>query len=145
MLTDLAARVARIEAKLWPPDTDPTPGQPLAAPTMAEYGGVWPVGKRLSDGGKVWVNKAGVPLTTAPSGFPGTPGQWAHLFIEVTTGEDPGPGGGDTPPEWSASATYKVGDRVTRGGIVYECLVGHGPEYQGTWGPPQASVWKVIG
>ena len=46
---------------------------------------------------------------------------------------------------WSASAAYAVGDRCTRNGRLYECIVGHGPEYAGTWGPPAAGVWKDIG
>ena len=37
------------------------------------------------------------------------------------------------------------GDRCTRGGRLYECLVAHGAEYAGTWGPPQATVWKDLG
>ena len=78
-LTDLAERVARIEAHLWPAPPDPT------------------------------------------------------------TPDDP------TVAAWSASARYEVGDRCTRGGRLYECLVAHGAEYTGTWGPPQASVWTDIG
>lgn len=41
-------------------------------------------------------------------------------------------------------ATYKVGDRVTRGGVTYRCLVAHGAAYGGTWGPPLPSVWAVV-
>ncbi len=47
-------------------------------------------------------------------------------------------------PAWSATATYKVGDRVTRGGVTYQCLVAHGAEYAGTWGPPLPSVWAIV-
>ena len=52
---------------------------------------------------------------------------------------------GWTVAAWSASARYEVGDRCTRGGRLYECLVAHGAEYAGTWGPPQASVWTDLG
>ena len=45
---------------------------------------------------------------------------------------------------WSATATYAVGDKVTRGGITYRCLVAHGAAYVGTWGPSLASVWAVV-
>ena len=140
-LDDLDARLERIEAHLWPPDPDPTPG--TAAPTWADHGGIWPAGQLLADGGKVWRNVAGVPLTTPPSGFPGTPAQWNHPFVQVAAAEpEPEP---PAAPAWSATATYKVGDVVERGGTLYRCLVAHGPEYQGTWGPPQASVWSVEG
>ena len=50
-----------------------------------------------------------------------------------------------TYPAWSATATYKPGDRVTRNGRIYECVKAHGPEYQGTWGPPATGVWKDLG
>lgn len=46
---------------------------------------------------------------------------------------------------WSKDATYKVGDVVDRNGEYYRCKVAHGPEYQGTWGPPQGSVWDDLG
>ena len=49
------------------------------------------------------------------------------------------------PDDTAATARYEVGDRCTRGGRLYECLVAHGAEYAGTWGPPQATVWKDLG
>lgn len=138
-LTDLAARVARIEAKLWPPQPDTTPAASVA--TLAASGGVWPAGGLLADGGKTWRNVSGVPLTTAPTGFPGAPEQWAHLFVLAAPATQPVPPA--TVPAWSATATYAIGDKVTRGGVTYRCLVAHGAAYQGTWGPPLASVWAV--
>ena len=68
-------------------------------------------------------------LTTAPSGFPGEPSRWAHLFVLGAAATQPPA----VVSAWSATATYKVGDRVTRGGVTYECLVAHGAEYAGTW------------
>ena len=52
----------------------------------------------------------------------------------------------DTPTaaEWSAAASYAVGDLVSRGGIVYRCLIAHGAEYAGTWGPPATGVWESV-
>ena len=145
-LDDLAARVARIEAHLWPAPDDPAPGAPVEAPTWDDYdGGIWPNGQLLSDGGTVWRNVSGVPLTTPPSGFPGQSNQWGHLFVEVTTaGPEPDPEPGPWPQwrgEWSADATYYPGDHVTRGGVVYRCIATHGPEQQGAWGPPATGVW----
>ena len=141
-LDDIRERVARIEATLWPPQPDATPSADV--PTMATYGGVWPTGALLAEGGKVWRNVSGVPLTTPPSGFPGAASAWARLFVLVppvtttTTTQAPGI------PVWSATAHYKVGDKVTRDGITYRCLVAHGAAYQGTWGPPNGSVWAVV-
>ena len=136
LLTDLEARLARIEAHLWPAPPDPT--STAGAPTMADYEGIWPAGGLLLDGGKVWRNITTVPLTTAPSGFPGTIGQWSHLFVEVTV-IPPTP----TAPAWSgASVAYKVGDLVTYSGTVYRCLQAH--TSQAGWTPPAvASLWAV--
>ena len=136
-LTDVLARLARIEAHLWPP-VDPDAEVPATVPTMADYAGIWPAGQLLSDGGKVWRNVTSVPLTTAPSGFPGQPSQWGHLFTEVTV-IPPAP----TAPAWSdASVAYKVGDLVSYSGVVYRCLQAH--TSQAGWTPPAvASLWAV--
>ena len=136
-LLDLESRVARIEAHLWPP-VDPDADVPATVPTMADYAGIWPAGQLLSDGGKVWRNATTVPLTTAPSGFPGQPSQWAHMFTEVTV-IPPAP----TAPAWSdASVAYKVGDLVSYSGVVYRCLQAH--TSQAGWTPSAiASLWAV--
>ena len=140
-LSDLAARVARIEARLWPAPPDPTDPDD---PTVTDWEGVWPDGGLLRDGGTVWRNVSGVPLTTPPSGFPGMASQWDRLFVAVLTPE-PEPDPEPTVAPWSALTRYKIGDRCTRGGRLYECKVAHGAEYAGTWGPPAAGVWKDIG
>ena len=141
-LDDLEERLARIEAKLWPADPDPEPDAPIDAPTWGDYVGIWPNGQLLSDGDTTWRNVSGVPLTSPPSAFPGSPGQWTHLFVEVTTA-DPDPEWPQWRGEWSADASYVPGDHVTRGGVVYRCLVAHGPEQQGAWGPPATGVWTT--
>ena len=151
-LDDHEARLRRIEEVVFPAPPDPEDLDDPSVPNWEDIGGVWPSEGLLRDGGKVYRNKSGVPLTTPPSGFPGDPGQWTHLFIEVgaTTDPDPDPDPDPERPEgyvgpWDADATYAVGDVVDRDGRYYRCRVAHGPEYEGTWGPPQASVWDDIG
>lgn len=148
-LTDLAERVARIEAHLWPAPPDPTAPDD---PTVTDWEGIWPDGALLREGGIVWRNVSGVPLTTPPSGFPGESSQWEHLFVAVLTAEpEPEPEPEPTHPAgyvgvWSASARYEVGDVVSRNGRYWRCLVGHGAEYQGQWAPGVAhTVWTDIG
>ena len=68
-LDSIEERLARIEAHLWPP-VDPGAPLPATVPTMADYAGIWPAGRLLSDGGKVWLNVTSVPLTTAPQRLP---------------------------------------------------------------------------
>lgn len=140
-LTDLVERVRRIEAVLWP--TPPTPTAPTdpAIKTWAQWGGQVPNDGLLKDGATVYRNVSGNILTTPPSGFPGTPGQWTHLWLPVTI-DTPAP----TYPAWSATATYAVGDKVTEAGQAYVCLVAHGAERQGTWRPSVTigTVWRKL-
>lgn len=148
-LDDHEARIAALEALIMAGAIPDDPADP-DVPTWADLtpAGWWYDGTLLRDGGKVWRNVSGTVLTTPPTGFPGGPGRWTHLFVEVTTGSDPEPD--PTHPEdyvgpWSETATYEVGDVVDRDGRYYRCKVAHGPEYAGTWGPPNASVWDDIG
>lgn len=141
-LDDLAAKVALLWAAVFPPDPEPEPGEPVTAP---EFDGIWHPGTRISDGGKVWLNITPEPLTAPPSGFPGTPSQWDHLFVEVTGDTEPGDQPAGYVGPWDPDATYAIGNVVDRAGRYYRCKVAHGPEYQGEWGPPQASVWDDIG
>lgn len=147
-LNSTEARLARIEAKLWPP-VDPDAEVSATVPTMADYAGIWPAGQLLSDGGKVWLSIATVPLTTAPSGFPGGGLAWVgHLFVEHGAPTDPDPE--PSRPEgyvgqWSSIAEYEVGDVTDRDGMYYRAKVAHGAAYQGTWGPPSVGVWDVLG
>lgn len=142
-LTDLEARVARIEAHLWP--APPDPATPTDAPEWADLAGVWPAGALLLDAGTVWRNVSGVPLTTPPSGFPGDPGQWGHLFVVALDADgepptDPEPGA----PAWAEGVTYKVGDRVTFAGAAYVCLQAH--TSQAGWTPAAVpSLWAQEG
>ena len=143
-LDDHGQRLARIEAHLWPAPPDPT--TPTDAPEWTE-GFVWPIGGLLREGEVVYRNVSGVPLTERPSMFPGSISQWGHLFVVVlaptTPVPDPDPQYPQWRGEWSATADYLVGDHVTRGGVVYRCLVAHGAAYAGTWGPPTTGVWVV--
>lgn len=142
---DHETRIARIEAHLWPAPPDPT--TPTGVETFDELGGIWPAGGLLLEAGVVYRNVSGVPLTQPPSGFPGDPAQWDHLFV-VALAPDPDP----THPDgyvgpWSAQASYAVGDVVDRDGRYYRCLVAHGAERQGTWepGPATPTIWTDLG
>lgn len=95
MLTDLQARLERIEAALWPAPPDPEDPEDPSIPEWNDWSGVWPANALLRDGGKVWRNVTSVPLTTPPSGFPGQPEQWDHLFVEIVISTPP-----DPEPEW---------------------------------------------
>ena len=130
-LDDLAARVARIEAHLWPP-VDPDAPLPAAVPTMADYNGVWPAGQLLSDGGKVWRNTTSVPLTTAPSEFPGHPSQWTRLFVEVSGGAEPEPSEWPAWKPWDNQPTspYAQDAKVSHNGRRWIADVGNNH-----WGP----------
>jgi hypothetical protein len=144
-LADHEARITRLEALAFPPEPDPEPDDITHVKTFSDWGGVVPDGGLLRGDGQVWRNVSGGLLTHAPSMFPGwDEGDLAHLWAKVmdtTTEPDPDP----EVPEWSPSATYVPGDLVTRDGITYRCLVAHGPEQQGGWGPPATGVWEQAG
>ena len=45
-----------------------------------------------------------------------------------------------------ATATYAVGDTVTKDGHRWSCLIAHGTERQGTWAPGIApTIWSDLG
>ena len=137
-LTDVLARLAHIEAHLWPAPPDPT--STAGVPTMADYEGIWPAGGLLLDGGKVWRNITTVPLTTAPSGFPGVPSQWDRLFVEVVLSPDPDP---DPEPgilAWAVGQQVEVGDQRTHNGRVWTAKLAH-TTHSG-W-EPSASAYAV--
>ncbi len=137
-LTDLAQRVARIEAALWPTPTTPTtptvPTDP-AIKTWAQWSGVVPAGSLLKDtDSKVYRNVAGVPLTTPPSGMPGGPGPWTHLWAPITIGT-----GGTA---WATGVAYKVGDVVTYQSKTYKCAQAHSS--QAGWDPVSVpALWTL--
>ena len=135
-LDDLTARVARIEAHLWPAPPDPTD---LDDPTVTDWQGVWPDRGLLRDGGTVWRNVSGVPLTTPPSGFPGEPAKWVHLFVPVLTPE-PEPTG---PLPWvqptGAHDAYILGAKVTHNGRLWTSNAANNTWEPGVYG------WTDIG
>ena len=141
-LASIEQRLARIEARLWPP-ADPDADPPADVPTMADYNGVWPAGQLLSDGGKVWLNITMVPLTTPPSGFPGGGAAWVgHLFVEHAAPEpDPEPG----ILAWAVGQTVKVGDKRTHNGRVWTAKLDH--TTHAGWAPNAAThaVWTDSG
>ena len=136
-LVSIEERIARIEAHLWPP-VDPDAEVPATVPTMADYAGIWPAGQLLSYGGKVWLNVTTVPLTTAPSGFPGAPSQWTHLFVEHGGAADPEPEPGVL--AWAVGQQVKAGDKRTHNGRVWIAKLAHTTH----WGwPPSAATHAV--
>ena len=133
-LDSIEARLARIEAHLWPP-VDPNAEVPATVPTMADYGGIWPAEQLLSDGGKVWRNATTVPLTTAPSDFPGAPSQWTRLFVEHGASEP-------EPSEWPAwkpwdnqpASLYSQDAKVSHNGRRWVADVGNNHWEPGVYG-----------
>lgn len=124
-LDEYEARLARIEQHLWPARTETGTDPETAAPSFTDYGGIWPAGGLLADGGQTWRNITNVPLTSAPSQFPGNPRQWSHLFELVTTeysGESeptPEPGVPNFTQPTGGHDAYSIGDRVLfEGGSV---------------------------
>ena len=134
-LDDLAARVARIEAHLWPAPSDPTVDD---APTVEAFDTVWPAGGLICDGGTIWRNVAGVPLTTPPSGFPGSPSRWVHLFVDVTPKATP-----PAIPAWvqplGAHDSYAKDAKVTHKGRIWTSTAASNVWAPGVYG------WTDIG
>ena len=92
--------------------------------------------------GQTWRNTSGawLPTTATPATWPQGWAQETGLPPTVTDTQ------GDEWPAWSPDATYIAGDRVTHVGRAWECLLGHGPERQGTWPPGAAhTVWTNLG
>lgn len=110
----------------------------------------WGVGQQVFAGdlrsysGRIW--RAKVTHVTHEGWIPSadTYAVWTDLGPSTPT-EEPTPPDESEVPEWSANATYEVGDQVTHNGKLWECLIAHGAEYQGTWAPGVAStVWREV-
>lgn len=147
-LNDLEARVAALEALHTAADpTDPTDPD---VPTWDDLvpAGWWYDGTLLADtDGTVYRNVSGTVLTAPPSAMPAGGAPWLGQLFEVA-GDGPAPAvpDGYVGP-WSAQATYAVGDVVDHEGRYWRCLLGHGPERQGTWapGPATPTIWADLG
>ena len=142
-LIDIPAQVAEISSAYLnardgiPPDTGKASDWPAyRQPTGAHD--AYPAGRVISwnDGRLCRAVRSGVAHSPAEC-----PADWTDVTDELT-GVDPP----ETPTAepWSASASYAVGDLVSRGGVVYRCLIAHGAEYAGTWGPPATGVWELV-
>lgn len=97
----------------------------------------YPAGKVRRHGNKLWRSDRAYNAWEPGTSDAG----WTDVTAEIL-----GP-----PPEtptaapWSKDASYKVGDRVSKDGSVWECRIPHGSEYQGTWAPGVAhSVWVRV-
>lgn len=106
---------------------------------------VWPAGALLSDGGKIWRNITTVPLTTPPSGFPGAPSEWGHLFVEVETGAEPEPEPEPGILAWAIGQTVASGDKRTHDGRLWLAKLAHITHIG--WAPSASTyaVWADIG
>ena len=93
---------------------------PDEPPTWEEAGGIWAAGTLLADGDRVWRNITTVPLTTPPSGFPGAPSAWSHLFVRVDA-EDTGPQAWVQPT--GAHDAYQKDDQVSHNGNTWTSTV----------------------
>ena len=128
-LDSIEARLARIEAHLWPAPPDPT----STARTWAEQAGVWPHGTLLDDGGIIWRNIAGAPLTEPPSRFPGGGAAFGHLFERVTSDTQ-----SDEWPAWQqptgAHDAYPLGAPVTHNGRHWTSNIAANPYAPGVYG-----------
>lgn len=133
-LTSLEPRVTRLERAVFPPPTTPPTGP--TDPTVknwAAWGGAVPAGAYLLDtDSKVYQNVSGNVLTTPPTGMPGGPGPWTHLWKPLVAA-----GGG----AWAAGVAYKTGDLATYQASTYKCLQGH--TSQTGWEPPAVpAIWQ---
>ena len=120
-----------------PPDTGQASDWPAyRQPTGAHD--AYPAGRviRWTDGRLYRAVRSGVARSPAEY-----PADWTDVTDDLTDVDPP-----DTPTaaEWSAAASYAPGDLVSRGGAVYRCLIAHGAEYAGTWGPPATGVWELV-
>ena len=143
-LDDHEARISLLEAAVWPEGDTPT--DPETAPLWP--GIVYPGRTYRETDGTLWTNASTVPLTEPISRFPGPRDAWTHLWRPATTGTGPGDPNPEAPAPapWDPQADYTVGDTCTKDGRIWECLIPHGPERQGTWAPGVAhTVWKDLG
>lgn len=145
VVDDLQRRVEILEAAVFGSPEVPTDPEDPSVKTWAQWGGIVPPGQLLLDvDGNVYRNVAGVPLTTPPSGMPGGPGPWGHLWALVLDGEDPGDPGDPDAPAWAAGVSYQVGDVVQYNGRLYECKQAH--TSLAGWEPTNVpALWTDLG
>ena len=114
--------------------TDPSKALPFIALSTSPYG----KGECCTEGGKTWRSKIDNNVH-APSAYPQG---WQDVSIEESGGTEPQP---EQPPEFvqptGSHDAYKIGDRVTYNGKVYESTINGN-----VWAPdayPQG--WNVVG
>ena len=111
--------------------------QPVGAHDAYPYGWV------ISESGKLYkANRADkAPSSQVPSTVPT---EWVDVTYDLLPALKPP---ADTIAAWSATATYKVGGKVTRNGRIWQCLLAHGAEQQGNWAPSAytPTIWADKG
>lgn len=145
-LDDHEERIVHIETHLWPAPPDPT--EPTNVP---EWGDLAPPNWWLNNGllldtdGVVYRNVSGAVLTTPPSLMPGSPSQWARLFI-VALAPDPDPDPEPLQP-WAVNVAYTIGppaSEVSFNGRHYRCRQSH--TSQAGWTPTAVpALWEDLG
>lgn len=149
-VTGLEERVLRLEDLLLEHEPDPTePDDPSVLDWEDLPRGLWFHDTLVRDGGAVWRNISGTPLSERPTAFPGGTDHWTHLFVKVVEATDPPP---DPDPEpgpdaqtWAPDVHYLVGNQVVWDGRLWEAKTEH-TSHDG-WKPSvdTYAVWEDLG
>jgi hypothetical protein len=100
------------------------PGQVTAWRQPQGAHDAYPVGARVTDGGKTWTNT--IPANVWQPGVTG----WTDESAPVVGA-------------WAFPVAYKIGDLVTYGGLTYSCRQAH--TSQAGWQPPNvAALWLLV-
>lgn len=97
----------------------------------------YPQGRVVAHGGALWRS-----ITPANVWEPGGEGA-STLWEKVTASQAGTVPAAPTVPEWAAGVAYKVGDKVTYGGAVYQCVQTH--TSQTGWDPASVpALWSLV-
>jgi hypothetical protein len=104
------------------------PGQVTAWRQPQGAHDAYPVGARVTDGGKTWKNVT--PANVWKPGSVGAETLWTDESAPVVGA-------------WAFPVAYNIGDRVTYGGLTYSCRQSH--TSQAGWQPPNVpALWLAV-